>query len=93
MENDESTETAKNPSGTVGKEPTNLWKPWTYKQRLQVVAKVETVKKNLTAKNLTEKTKRQKKKIVRQGCHNSSYQLLWSLIKKKNKYCKNYVRD
>ena len=60
MENDESTETAKNPSGTVGKEPTNLWKPWTYKQRLQVVAKVETVKKNLTAKNLTEKTKRQK---------------------------------
>ena len=27
---DVSTETAKNSSGSFGKEPTNLWKPWTY---------------------------------------------------------------
>ena len=57
---DVSNENANNINGTFGNKQTNLWKPWSYEHRLQVVKKVEAAKKSLDSKNLAVSTKRQK---------------------------------
>ena len=57
---DVSNENANNINGTFGNDRTNLWKPWSYERRLQVVKKVEAAKKSLNSKKLAESTKRQK---------------------------------
>jgi len=57
---DVSSNNQKSLTGTFGREENNLWKPWSYQHRLQVVQKVEAVKKSNATKTITEKTKRKK---------------------------------
>ena len=46
--------------GTFGTESSNKWKPWSYKQRVNVVNKVEAFKKRVALEKISEKTKRSK---------------------------------
>ena len=42
---DVTTSNGKSQTGTFGREENNMWKPWRYDHRLQVVKKVEAAKK------------------------------------------------
>ena len=46
--------------GTFGTESSNKWKPWNYQQRVNVVNKVEALKKKVALEKISDKTKRSK---------------------------------
>ena len=46
--------------GTFGTETSNKWKPWNYKQRVNVVNKGNDFKKKIAVEKISEKTKRSK---------------------------------
>ena len=44
--------------GTFGTETSTKWKPWNYRQRVNVVNKADAFKKKIAVENISEKTKR-----------------------------------
>ena len=53
---DVSLETARKPTGTYGPQPSHMWKPWKYDQRILVANKVEKLKKSLEKANISDAT-------------------------------------
>ncbi|RMX45671.1 hypothetical protein pdam_00023844 [Pocillopora damicornis] len=70
--------------GTFGTESSNKWKPWSYKQRVNVVNKVEAFKKRVALEKISEKTKRSKitDYIAKQSSRQEFLPLLGSYIDK-----------